>query len=287
MFGVAGLGRHVDLDLVDGEAHTAAVVLDVDDVEAEVGQQAGQAVEFAGPVLEEDAQQEVPPGGGEAVADHPDQQRGIDVPAGEQQAGGAAVSVRQLAGQCRGQWRRPGRFDHRLRALQEEEQGPGQVLLRDGDDLVHQGAHVGQGEVRHPFDGDAVGHGVDPVERHGVPGGQRGGHRRRALGLDADHFDAGPEGLESDRHPADQSSAADRDHHDPGLGRLLGQFEADRPLPGDDQRIVERRHEHGTRLLRVRQRRRPGSHRRPRRPARCRRRSCGWPPPWGTARWRA
>ena len=49
------------------------------------------------------------------------------------------------------------------------------------------------------------------------------------------------------RHPGEQAAPADRDHDHLGVGRLLGQLQADGALPGDDRRVVERRHVRGAR----------------------------------------
>jgi hypothetical protein len=55
------------------------------------------------------------------------------------------------------------------------------------------------------------------------------------------------ERLEGGGHPADEPPAADGRHHGAGLRGLLGQLQPDRALPGDDQRVVERRDERGPR----------------------------------------
>ena len=77
--------------------------------------------------------------------------------------------------------------------------------------------------------------------RHEPARVERGAHRRRARGLDADDADAGRVPAERGGDARDEPAAADGDDHDLGLGRLLGELEADGALPGDDQRVVERR----------------------------------------------
>ena len=79
-----------------------------------------------------------------------------------------------------------------------------------------------------------------PVAARGAA--ERVQHPGVALGLHADDAHLGPQRLDRDRDAGDEPAAADR--HDDRVERigvgLVEELEADRALPGDDERIVER-----------------------------------------------
>ena len=78
------------------------------------------------------------------------------------------------------------------------------------------------------------------------------GERRARRGLDADDADLGPQCVERDRDPCREPAAADGDHHGRRpVGELLGELEPERPLAGDDARVLEGVHERGSGLLRA------------------------------------
>ena len=65
--------------------------------------------------------------------------------------------------------------------------------------------------------------------------------RRARCCLHADERQLRPQRAEPDRDPAGEAAAADRDHDRPRPGgELLGELEPERPLAGDDARVVER-----------------------------------------------
>ena len=69
------------------------------------------------------------------------------------------------------------------------------------------------------------------------------------------------------RDAGDEAAAADRHHDRLDVGALVGDLEPDRALAGDDQRVVERRHERGAPASAARSGREPCS-RRPSSPTR-------------------
>ena len=107
--------------------------------------------------------------------------------------GGSTVD---RAGQQRRHADRAGRLDHQLAALQQHQQGPGDVLVGDRDHLVDELADVGEGEVAGPADRDAVGdRGVRlPAAPAGRPRSE-GGNAAAPAGLHADDPDVRPQRL--------------------------------------------------------------------------------------------
>ena len=80
-------------------------------------------------------------------------------------------------------------------------------------------------------------------EFHRAPGAEGSEHRGRARRLDADDpGGAAPSAAEPAATPRNESTAADRHEDGARVGHLLGQLEADRPLPGDHEGVVEGRH---------------------------------------------
>ena len=105
-------------------------------------------------------------------------------------------------------------------------------------------------ELARALDRDAVGDRQRRGGRHRHALAQRLGVGRAGGDLHADHLHLGPRGLDRDRHPGAQAAAADR-HDDAGeVGHVLEQLEAERALPGDDVRVVERVHEREPALAR-------------------------------------
>ena len=85
-------------------------------------------------------------------------------------------------------------------------------------------------------------------------------------------------------HAGQQAAPADGHDDHLGVGHLFGQLESDRPLPGDDQGIVEGRHVDRPGAVGVEPGQRPCCRRPPRPPGARRRRSPGSPRPWAGPR---
>src|SRR5581483_1193400 len=88
--GVAREKRQLDAGLADGHVRRLPLVLDLDDVDPLLRKERQELRELAGPVGHARPQDEVAPGGGEPVAHHRDEQRRVDVAAGEKRHDGAA-----------------------------------------------------------------------------------------------------------------------------------------------------------------------------------------------------
>ena len=91
------------------------------------------------------------------------------------------------------------------------------------------------------LDGDAVGKEPDALERHALARFQGVVHRRRILGLDADHAHARREILHVRRDAGDEAATANRHEDRVEIALILAQhLDGNGPLPRDHVRIVER-----------------------------------------------
>ena len=81
----------------------------------------------------------------------------------------------------------------------------------------------------------------DVIEMHAPAGRERLVHRVGLERLDADHLHVGPKHLEVTGNAGDETAAANRHEHGEGpILAVLQDLRADRPLPCNDERIVER-----------------------------------------------
>ena len=115
---VAHRERQLDLGLADREPHPLAVVLDGDDVGALLGDELQELDQLAGTVAEPRADDEEAARLRQPVAHHLDQQRRVDVAAGEEDAD--LVLPARLAGEHGGDRGRAGALDQQLRPLEQE-----------------------------------------------------------------------------------------------------------------------------------------------------------------------
>ena len=89
------------------------------------------------------------------------------------------------------------------------------------------------------LDRHAVGEGVNLVEHDAVALRERAVHGVGARGLDADDLDVRAQPLDVGRDAGDEAAAADRDEDGVDWLRALPKdLEADRALPGDDERAL-------------------------------------------------
>ena len=134
MRGVARDERQLDARVADGQARRLALVLDLDDVDALLREQQEQLRELARPVGHAAAHDEVAPRNREPVAHHRDEQRRVDVAAGEHRHDAAGAA--DLAGEQRRDADRARAFDDELRALEQQHDRLADLLVGDGDDVV-------------------------------------------------------------------------------------------------------------------------------------------------------
>ncbi len=145
-----------------------------------------------------------------------------------------------LACEQRRHARRARALDDLPRGLDQVGDGDGDLVLGHRHDLVDEVADDGERQPPGPLDRDAVGDGPRAIGDDGMSGRERGRDRGARRRLHADDAHAGPQRLGGNRNPRDEPAAADG--HDDGvdLGAGVEEFEADRALPGDDARVVER-----------------------------------------------
>src|SRR6185436_9055323 len=236
---VARLQRQLRLRLEDADVAALAVVLDREDVRAVPGDQPHDVRELAGAVRDQQRDDEVAPGCRHPVADHRTHRGRVDVPAREERTHRPVAG--NPAGEDGGHRSGAGALRHELRPLEQQHDRLRDLLVVDDDHLVHQLVEDLPGERAGMLDGDPVGdrgaHRLPPRER------------RAGCRLDAHDPHLGAERAKRDRGSRREPAAADRDHDRQPAGRQLArELQAERPLPRDDARVLERVHERRARL---------------------------------------
>ena len=231
-----GLERDAELHgriAVDGHK---LVVLQLDDVAADFGDQAGDPVQFAGLVRQEDRDRKDPVAEDQALLH--DGGHGDDIHiAAAQDTDDLFVGAVDMAEGSYGQ--KAGVLDDHLVVFDHIQEGGHQLLVGDRDDLIQILLQIGEDPAAGRLDGCAVRYGVD----HGqgdhparLEGGLEAG---RALGLDPDHLHIGLEELGQAGDARRQSAAADRHQDHVHQGQVLDDLHGDRALAGRHIRIVE------------------------------------------------
>ncbi len=111
----------------------------------------------------------------------------------------------------------------------------------DQDDLVDDLFCDPEGFLANLFNRGTVREQTDVGQCHAATSGQRARHRIRVGGLHTDHTDLGPHRFDVSADAGDQAATANGDEHGVDRSCMLAQdLHADRSLPGDHVRIVER-----------------------------------------------
>jgi hypothetical protein len=152
-----------------------------------------------------------------------------------------AGGIQQRRHRCRARG-----LDDELGPFQAQQQRLRQRLLGHGTDVVDQLPDQSERHVAGAADGDPVGHGRHRGQRHRVPGRERGGIGGRTRCLHPDEADVGPQRLDRDRHPGQQSSPAGAHDDRAHLRALFEYFQTERALPRHDIGMVEGMDEHRT-----------------------------------------
>ena len=132
-----------------------------------------------------------------------------------------------------------GAFGEGLFAFEQDEDGGGDLVFVDGDDLVDIFFYDREGKPAGGADGDAVGDGGGGVDGDGVMGFDGGLHGGQARGLHADDADVWVRLLDGAGDAADEAAAADGDDDGFERGNLLHHLERDGSLTGHDGCVVE------------------------------------------------
>ena len=136
-----------------------------------------------------------------------------------------------------------GALDDELDALEEQHDRLADLLVADGDDLVEEVLDERRRELPGVLDGDALGNRVAVR--------LLAGERCARLCLYADDVRAGTDAAQRERDPRGEAAAADRHHDRAEVIDLVCELEADRPLAGDHDWILERVDEGRSGLLGV------------------------------------
>ena len=148
-----------------------------------------------------------------------------------------------------GRGERPGRFHDRPGVVEDVLDGRTDFVVADEDDFVDRLARQGKRQFAHLPNGDTIGEDADVIEAHATPLLERSIHGVGFEGLHADHLHVGSERLDVPRDAGDEAAATDRhEHRGQSFLAVAEDLSADGPLPGDDERIVERMNERHGRL---------------------------------------
>src|SRR5438094_219361 len=139
-----------------------------------------------------------------------------------------------------------GRLDRDMALPPEKMYRLAQCVIFDEDhsrETVALAGEVREGDVPDAERNQPIGEARRALEPHRLARRERAGELRRAGGLDAPHPRRAPGRRESDHDPRDEAAPAHRHHDGADVGKIGGDLEAHGRLPGDDVRVVERRHD--------------------------------------------
>ena len=208
---VAHHQRQLDLALGHGHVHPLAVVLDREDIPHLLGDEREELDQLARPVREARAQDEIAAGEREPVPHDRDQQRRVDVPAGED--GDHRAAAAHAVGEQRRDRRRARALDHELRALEQEDDRLADLLVGHDDDVVEDLAQDRRGQLARMLDRDAL--------RDREAADLTAGERRERRRLHADQARVRLHRPDRERDARGEPASADRDDHRLEVGNLL------------------------------------------------------------------
>ena len=174
-----------------------------------------------------------------AAADQLGEALGGHVPARDRHADAQARGV-DPPRQQGGEGARAARLRDGLRALEEQAHRGHDLLVGDGDDLVHEALDDREGELARQRQLLAVGDRARDLDPDAFAGGERAHEVVAGLRLDADHAGVGREGLDRGRAAGEQAAAAEADEQDVERPRVLEQLQRRGALAGHHERLVVR-----------------------------------------------
>jgi hypothetical protein len=234
------LARHVHLHGVRVLLQPRALVVDLLDARAHERDRRAQPRDAARAVGDDAAEPNQAPVADEAALEDVPQRARVDVPAAETHRDVLPLELGELPRQNSRDPGRAGALLHELLELDQAEQRDGELLLGDGDELVHARAKHLERPRAHRRHREAV-HQRRTGHRHGnhLPGLHRGRHRRAPLWLHADDLHARVDRLHREGDARDQPAAADGDDDGVDVLGVLQNLQTDAPGAGDDVEIVE------------------------------------------------
>ena len=147
---------------------------------------------------------------------------------------GKAPGCREHRGDPRG----AGALDDQLLAFEQDFDRVFEHRLVDQQNVRDQRLDDAAGQLARLLDRDPLGQGHRARPGTRVLAAHQPVHRRVERRLHADDLDPRGERLGGDRDPRNQPAAADRHDDRVEIGPVGQQFERDRPLAGDDRRVV-------------------------------------------------
>ena len=223
-------------------------MVDADDVRTAGRDNIADQAQLAGLVLQRDHQVRLAPAHNKAAGDDAGQNVHVDVAAGNQ-ADRFLARQRQLAEQCGGHRRGTCALGDELLVLHQRQNGRGDLVLADRNDLVHVLADHVERRLAGRLDRNAVGKGHGAVQRFIFVVVEGVLHAGRTRGLHAVDLYLRAQALDGERHAGDQTAAADRHDDRVHIGQLVEDFETNRSLPCDDQLVIIRMNEGHAGLL--------------------------------------
>ena len=212
-------------------------MVDADDICAAGRDNVADQAQLAGLVLQGNHQVRLTAAHDQAAGDDTGENVHINVAAGNQ-ADGFLARQRQLAEQRGSHRRGTCALGHELLVLHQRQDGGGDLVLTDRDNVVHVLAHHVKGRLTGRLDRNAVGKGHGGVQRLVLVVVERVLHAGGTRRLHAVDFYLGTQALDGKRHAGNQTAAADGHDDRIHIGQLVEDLQADGSLPRDDQLVV-------------------------------------------------
>ena len=205
--------RDVDRCIAEIDSVVGPVVRGLYDIRPMIRENSGEPVQSTGIVRKVNPQPYQPSIFDQAAFDDAREQCHINVSAAHQHRH-SLVAQRQLAIQHGRDGCRSRPFGQRLLALQQQQNGVGNLLFFHRDDVVHVLLHQRQRLFSSAAHRDSVGNGLCRFECYWLSLRYRGFHRRNPRRLHAIHLHLGIRFLHRAGDTADQPASPDRRHDD-------------------------------------------------------------------------
>ena len=214
------------------------VVIQLDDIALLLGHDFCHMEQLAGAVGQHDGEGEYPAAVDQPVLHQAGHGDHIHVAAGEDGHHIFALAVQMLQG---GYAQKAGVFHHHFVVFHDVEEGVYQLVVFDGQELIHIFLHIGEHQVAGGTHGHAIGNGDGAGQGDDVACFHRGLHGSGARGLHADDLHIGIEQLGQSGHACRQAAAADGNQNDVHIRQRLENFIGNGALAASHVQVVEGR----------------------------------------------
>src|SRR5271168_874151 len=228
MVGTARLHGNVDGGVSQIDVVVGAIIGSFNDVGTVLGEDAGDPVQSSGIIRQMDAQAHQASIFDQAAFDDARQQSYIDVATAHNHGdflAGLVPNHRNPAIDDRSYGSCSGSFGQNLLALQQQQDGVGNLLFFNRDDLVHILLDERERALARAAHRDPVGDGHSRRQGHGLPLGKRNLHRRQPHRLNSNDLDARIRFFQGATDAADQPTPADGHDDRLQIGMLLKHFQ--------------------------------------------------------------